>query len=200
MIKVTVCLTSCGRFDLLRQTVDSFERLNTHPIAERLIYEDSGQPIPDGLLPEGWRVVGNEKIGQYAAIDRLYAEVKTPYIFHLEDDWDFYRSGFIEASMPFLEDPKCVTVWLRERNDTNGHPVEGDRLILNHAKRWHGFTLNPGLRRLKDYHAVAPFGGRDEASIGLIYKERGYYAAITPQGYVRHTGCKRSVYKRQWSS
>lgn len=197
---ITVCLTSCGRFDLLKRTIDTFEIFNTYPIAERLIYEDSGQPIPEGILPNGWCVIGNEKVGQYAAIDRLYNAVRTPHIFHLEDDWEFFRPGFIEASMPFLDDPDCLTVWLRDRNDTNGHPVVGDRMILDHAGKWHGFTLNPGLRRTKDYGYVAPFEGKDEASIGALYKGLGFYAAITKEGHVRHIGDKRSLYGHRWSS
>jgi hypothetical protein len=37
------------------------------------------------------------------SIDRAYADVTTPFIFHCEDDWRFFRSGFIEESLLLLE-------------------------------------------------------------------------------------------------
>lgn len=56
-----------------------------------------------------------KNLGQIKSIDLAYQEVKTDYIFHCEDDWLFYRSGFIEDSMTILEsDQSILTVWLRD--------------------------------------------------------------------------------------
>lgn len=41
MKDVTLVITSCGRFDLLEKTLDSFFKFNKHPIAEIIITEDS---------------------------------------------------------------------------------------------------------------------------------------------------------------
>ena len=46
---VTCILTSCGRFDLLKITLDSFLKYNTYDIADFFIYEDSGLPLPQGF-------------------------------------------------------------------------------------------------------------------------------------------------------
>src|ERR1035441_5909366 len=104
--EITLVLTSCGRYDLLSQTLESFYKFNTYSIKEVIIVED-------------WN-----REGQIKSIDKAYARVKTPYIFACEDDWCFYKSGFIEKSLEILEKyPKILQVWLREHNDTNGHPI-----------------------------------------------------------------------------
>ena len=41
----TLVVTSCGRFDLLRRTLESFDRYNTAPIREVFITEDSGDSV-----------------------------------------------------------------------------------------------------------------------------------------------------------
>jgi len=41
MEDVTAVITSCGRFDLLEETLDSFFEFNTYPIKKIIITEDS---------------------------------------------------------------------------------------------------------------------------------------------------------------
>ena len=41
MKDVSLVVTSCGRFDLLERTLDSFFKYNTYPIKEVIITEDS---------------------------------------------------------------------------------------------------------------------------------------------------------------
>ena len=97
--------------------------------------------------------------GQVKLIDQAYAQVDTPYIFHLEDDWEFHRPGFMEKSRAFLEaDPKILLVWLRAWNDTSGHP-------LSHAApdHSHGQTGIRLLRLLERLHVQA----RPAAAVGL---------------------------------
>lgn len=207
--EVTLVVTSCDRFDLLRRTLDTFFTHNTYPLRGLILTEDSDKEVPEWvtsyhaetlvLAPGDWQ-------GQVASIDRAYAMVDTPYVFHLEDDWEFYRPGFIEASMEVLEaEPQCVNVWLRDRRDTGKHPIHGDRMATDwHG--WHGFTWNPTLKRMADYEAVGTYSEvvaacqdplpddkpyLKEAVVGTEYWRRGFYAKITPQGYVRHIGWDR---------
>jgi hypothetical protein len=68
---------------------------------------------------------------------------------------------------------------------------------------WHGFSFNPGLRRLADYQRIAPFGAfapfnpqapwQSEADIGRVYQRLGMWAAILPEGYVKHIGDGRGI-------
>tara|TARA_B100000795_G_C22449033_1_gene304905 strand:+ start:89 stop:466 length:378 start_codon:yes stop_codon:yes gene_type:complete len=70
-------------------------------------------------------IFNDNNIGQIASIDKAYSFVETPYIFHLEDDWEFYNSGFIEESLNILNiDRNILMVSIRAHNDMNGHPIE----------------------------------------------------------------------------
>ena len=40
--EITLMVTSCGRFDLLKRTLETFDRFNTAPIREVFITEDAG--------------------------------------------------------------------------------------------------------------------------------------------------------------
>lgn len=215
---VSVVLTSCGRPVELQQTLDSFFKHNTYPISKFIIVEDSGKPDLFTFLEKyPVEVIFNpENIGQVKSIINAYSQVDTPYVFHCEDDWKFYRSGFIEQSLEILEsDSKILQVWIRSTQDTNGHPMEqgfkrtpsGLRyrmLILNHMKRWHGFSFNPGLRRMADYvpyNKITSFEGKGnsgaEQEIGEYYYKKGFRAAIIiGDGFVKHTGWANSTRSR----
>lgn len=213
---VTVVLTACGRPDLLDKTLESFLRFNTHRITEYLITEDSGTPDINAplkrkyaQLPITW-IDTVPRRGQLACIDDAYSRVTTPYIFHCEDDWEFYRPGFIEKSKAILHDrPGILQVWLRAEWDTNGHPLEDDiyktpcgdevvefrRLAYNYGPLWHGFSFNPGLRRLQDYRILGTYKPyRSESGISCAYKTKLYSAVLLcGEGYVRHIGDGRHV-------
>ena len=125
-LDTTVVVTSCNRHDLLARTLQSFFDHNTdRSIARVIVVEDGDADPTDICRPYGAEAIrSGQRIGQIRAIDLAYAHVQTPYIFHLEDDWEFYRSGFIEKSRAHLEaDPFALLVWLRAWNDTNGHPL-----------------------------------------------------------------------------
>lgn len=210
--EVTVCLTACGRPDLLERTLISFFKFNTYPISLFIVYEDSGTNCNKDIELKysniRW-VQRGQRVGQITAIDTMYQQVETPYIFHLEEDWEFYREGFIEDSMAVMEKESMISmVWLREKEDTNEHPIiwqeEYGIMKTNHNGLWGGFCFNPGLRRLSDYKRFGAYGNYTqfnrkkpwlaEAAISKLYSAAGYRAAILKQGYVRHIGDNRHVF------
>lgn len=205
---ITLVVTSCGRFDLLKRTLDSFDRFNTAPIREVLITEDSGEAAVHGAVPEHWRAhtrvfVNRPKLGQLASIDLAYAEIQTGYIFHCEDDWAFYRPGFIEESRLLLEnDPQALQVWLRSyAHDLAVHSPYvflGERLLVqgipayqlgSRKEDWQGFSFNPGLRRLVDYRRHAPYAQYSgEKELSRLYAQEQRHALILENDAVLHTG------------
>ena len=212
----TVILTSCGRHDLLERTLRSFRQFNTYNGIARFLVVEDGQGNPQEICKrygaELFRI--GYRIGQIQAIDLAYAEVQTPYMFHLEDDWEFYRSGFIERSKAILDvDPSTLLVWLRAWNDTNTHPLsfrsesnDFGVLAQGHEEVWHGFTFNPALRRLADYKRLGSFSshkweagpwvgaGAHEVAASQFYHQLGYRAVILDcEGYVRHIGWERHM-------
>ena len=218
--ETTVTITSCDRFDLLAQTVESLIRCwDYEPPKAVIINEDSGLEIPASIIrlfekwPNTELLITEGDHNQIAAIDRMYRLVKTPYVMAVECDWLFDRPGFIQPSLDILEsDPKIVTVWLRYPNERNRHPVQGmnktpngtryQKFQVGYRRVWHGFTFSPGLRRLEDYKLIAPFSSYHlgnsldtEAAIGRIYLEKGFRAATLLQGYCRHLGYKRGLPK-----
>lgn len=216
---ISLVLTSCNRFDLLERTLDSFFKFNSYPIAQYIIIEDSHnrekiEKVLSKFPDINFTLICNEpQLGQMKSIDKAYSAVTSDYIFHCEDDWEFYRSGFIEDSLNVLKsNDKIITVWLREQDDTNEHPVEPEihscdneldtpyqLMKCNHKRRensrlWHGFTFNPGLRRLKDYQMLSPIGDiGGELEMSELYYKHGFKAAIFPQGYVKHIGDHRGI-------
>lgn len=218
MVDITLAITSCGRMDLLEKTLISFFRYNTYPIKKTIIVDDSGgefdaERIGKVIPGDVEFIINDHNIGQIKSIDKLYSKVGTKYIFHCEDDWEFYAPGFIEESLAILQyNPKIFTVWLRSHNDTNGHPltdlteinsVEPHKLMIrNYRGVWSGFTFNPGLRRLEDYLIVSPYVDQEillpmknkniisEVDLSIKFDQMGFRSAISNRvdGYVRHIG------------
>jgi hypothetical protein len=217
---VTAVVTSCGRHDLLVRTLDSFFEVNSCPIARMIVVEDGDRELDLAARrrfsnrPIDWINTGG-RVGQIQAIDHAYSRVRTPYIFHIEDDYRFLKPGFIERSLSILEaEPLCLQVWIR------GEPGEEDLLAEPHASSgtpwrriaphrgvWHGFSFNPGLRRLRDYRLIGSYaanvdaalgrGGLAEAQLSELYGSVGFFAAALwtngGEAYAKHLGRGRHV-------
>lgn len=206
----TVVITSCGRFDLLNQTLDSLiDKLHPRP-ESILIVEDSADPAVHEVASQfpGVRVLLNTRqIGQLASIDRAYKEVETEYVFHCEDDWDFFRDGFIEPSFALLEAfPDISMVGLRSRDELNPltrnaetEYAEKDAIPFFRLKaEWHpemfGYSFNPGLRRIVDYRRIAPLAQfADERAISYCFKRLGFTIAYLETAAVTHAGAGRHL-------
>ena len=220
---ITICLTSCSRWDLLEKTIKSLVQFWDGPKPEKLlIYEDQNLTEDQFNLMsdfvESW--IGDfcpveidyGKVGQIEAIDRLYDQVTTPYIFHQEDDFQFFNTGFVQKSLSILEEkPNIMQVWIRAPNDRNRHPCHGVAqkttdgtkyhvLKTGYMGKWHGFSFNPGLRRLSDYQKLFPNGFASEIPwnpknpleseilVGRKFFKNGFRAATLLDGYCRHIG------------
>ena len=206
--EITLMVTSCGRFDLLKRTLETFDRFNTAPIRRVFITEDSGDEQVRDCIPAHWRehtefIFNNPKLGQMRSVDAAYQRVETSWIFHCEDDWEFYRPGFVEDSMTVLQArPEILQIWLRSYNhDLRVHSpyihlgaraiVDGVACypLISDKPEWQGFSLNPGLRRLEDYRLCAPFAGHGgEKALSQRYSQLNRDALILEADAVMHTG------------
>ncbi|WP_422409949.1 MULTISPECIES: glycosyltransferase [unclassified Endozoicomonas] len=210
---VTVVITSCGRFSHLKETIKSFLDTNTYPIKRLIVIEDSGSDkitnyIPEEIKPYTDIIINKKKLGQIKSIDKAYSKVDTEYIFHCEDDWRFYRPGYIEDSLQILESNSHVLqVWLRSfYHDISIHSPyhslgERESIGQNHfyrinsdKKEWQGFSFNPGLRRVSDYRAITAYDNfPSEKALSIHYAAKGYYAVILENDAVLHTGFGQHV-------
>jgi hypothetical protein len=110
--QLTVVLTSCGRFDLLKETVASFLK---HFDTDRIVIaEDSGDVAGAAQFaracPQADMRVNAPKLGQMRSIDSLYASLATPFVLHLEDDWKFERGVDLGKVVAFLKARPDVSV------------------------------------------------------------------------------------------
>jgi len=212
---VSFVLTSCGRFDLLQETLASFLEHNTWPIAQYIIVEDSGSgevadvvqryPIDVELI------VNATPKGQMGSLDAAYGRVRHPLIFHCEDDWRFLRPGLIEDSMVVLDAHPEVTMVsairrgvLEDMDEVVGAcPVRREddvafRIIPPDAHElWFGYSFNPGLRRTADYRALGAFANLGhESDLSLYFKRRGRSMAVLEEAAYTHIGEGRHVEDR----
>lgn len=193
MKKVTVTITACDRLDLLDRTLRSFVQFNTYPIEKFLIRDDSGledvyyktiEFLSD--LHLSFKMLERGQVGQPASIDRMLDEVETDYVFHLEDDWEFYRPHFIEDCFAVI-DENTAQVWVRSHEDGVAAKV-GDEIERNGVKanivENHNFSFNPHLRRASDMR----FTGKNETILSEWVRENGLETLWLKKGYCRHLG------------
>jgi hypothetical protein len=200
---VTLFITSCGRPHLLKPTLESFMKFNTYPIKEAIICEDSGNKnsidFVKDILNFPCRIIYNEKrIGQMRSIENGVKYITTPYVFHCEDDWEFYAPGFIEISMRILqENDKISQVLLRSYNEYINRyhfkilPLDNlcSKIVLNDFKNIYSF--NPSLKKTNIQLLNIPYQDwDDEYTIQSKINDLGLFAVVTKNitGYVRHIG------------
>jgi len=197
-IPITVTITTCARLDLLKRTLDSFFKYNTYPIAEFLMTDDSGnsaiaKELYD-LYGDKFKIFHNNHIGLSKSLDILFTNASNEYIFHLEDDWEFDRPGFIEDSLSIMKDKTINQVWVRHSWDTPHKCNEDGSLPI--WQEWNGYSWNPGLRYKSDYLKMFPNGLQEfgEEFDCMQHSKKFNYKVVSSLntscyhiGYNRHT-------------
>jgi hypothetical protein len=204
--QVTLFITSCGREALLRKTIESFLKFNTYKnITNVVICEDSGvygcmEHIRVLFVDVSCNIIYNSKrIGQMRSIENGVKYINTPYVFHCEDDWEFYEYGFIEESFNILNsDPKISQVLLRDYSEYlyryKMSIINIDNSLCKRIKTREGidiYSFNPSLKRTEIQMLNIPYNDwDDEYTIQTKINTLGYYAVVAnkPSGYVNHIG------------
>ena len=210
---ITVVITSFDRFDLLQKTVKSFT--SHYPNNRIIIIDDSGNKIMQQLIRKYYSeydlILNKQNIGLVESIDIAYSEVKTPYIWHSEDDFDYTRAGFIEKCIKVMEcDDTICRVGIRGTSHIGmlhpEHLLADDvqyKLSMNVHNLWHGFGFQCGLIRKSAYDKIKPYTQYStpdqfitirECLIGQAYFDNGFKAVSLTEDYCKHLGGKRSTY------
>ncbi len=160
--------------------------------------------------PPIFAVVNDPPIGQIASIDNLYNFVDTDWVFHCEDDWEFFRTGFIEESFTLLmENERLSMVALRDQSEY-GMTVFGPEQVSATGIRYcvaddrprsqnHmcGLHFNPGLRRMSDYRMIGPYAKLAsvprEVTVSEAYRDKGLRVGLLREAAVAHIGDGRHV-------
>lgn len=206
---VTTVLTSCGRWDFLTVSLDTF--LAHHTPGRFILVEDSAdrefaERIRD-RYPQIEVVLNDPRLGQHKAIDRVYAMIDTPYILHLEDDWHFLGEMDIDHGIRVLEsDPSSITAvcfarftGLKKRQRIFGKKVTHDGRPYMHMgnshREWHGFSFYPSVLRKDLWAEHGPYAKyQNERAISKHMKAMGKEMVYQLPGVGVHVGSGKSVY------
>lgn len=208
---VTFCVTMGKRPDLLRQTLDSLrDLLPSMPTLGINDFRDSEtSDVFRAMCPHGTLIDPGRKLGHHAAVDALYSQVATPYIFHCEDDWSFADGNFLASSIALLKsEPLISSVCLRHLSDMS--PQERSAAILRAPKvgqdyarldaahsQWYGYTFNPHIGRLALWQETGGFSQfRKERHISRHLRhlrQQGRFVAYAVPGICAHIGEDNSV-------
>ena len=205
---VTITITSCGRLDLLARSIDSFRQFNTG--GRYIISEDSADPAIVDLVRTSYPgmsvLSGPERVGLMRSIDRLYGAVDTPYILHLEDDFEFDGPVDAAAAIALLnarDDVANVSfisfeTRLKEKWRLKSDPLSfADRQFCLMRPDAHpeffGWSSGPGLMRTDLYKAYAPFGRMLHDQMSALIKRDGRREAFMLPGVAYHIGKGRNV-------
>ena len=207
---VTLVITSCNRIDLLERTLRSM-RPWIDELPHRILVEDSAADpeLFDRLRDAGFRIIVNGRnLGQLPSIDLAYAECRTEFILHCEDDWEWTRRPNIEAARHLLRhgidgEGEFSLVCFREVTGTGACDrslfrdvvVRGSAFRYSFAQRnkWSYFSFNPGMIRREFYLRHGPWRRfTNERAIARAMRRKGHCIAREIPGNVRHIGKGRS--------
>ena len=123
-VEITLAITTCKRFSLFEQTVNSF--LNCCADIDRIdrwICVDDGSSEAE-LFQMKQRypffefiVKTREEKGHAHSMNSLLGAIKSPFWLHLEDDWHFViRDRYVEKALAILDDDPTIGEVLFNRN------------------------------------------------------------------------------------
>ena len=225
--KVTLTMTTSKRYNLFAETINSFFEncLDTDLIQEIILIDDCSsrydfdkmkQLLQD--IPIQIRILVKQIPGHVESLNILFSQVKTDYIFHLEDDWKFtIKDNFIRDALQIIlndaDEVKIVIMrnWIKQGAKQNNihetmegikyyiHDYNYQPFIKGEINTYPGYSLNPSLQHIKDireniglFRNVKLF----ELDFALRYCNigRGYKVALTDQDYCQHIGGNVNAY------
>lgn len=211
--KITTCITMGLRPDLLQETFESLSpELQSLPIVAINDFGDTEtNDMFHSLWPNGTLIDKGGRIGHTKAIDAIYEHVKTPYVFHIEDDWGFTNCDFVQPAIDVLDaDSDVSMVCLRALADFKLKPEKAEQVmdetvaghLINRMDNidpdWHGYTFNPHISRLSLWKEIGGFSQfRGEKKVSIHFRQMGKHVAYLQPGYCGHIGGGASARRRK---
>ena len=206
----TLCLTIGKRPELLRQTLDSliskieFE----HVIAINDFNDEETNTVFRELCPQGQLINLGIQVGHHAAVDYMYSQVKTKYIFHCEDDWFFEHTPDIESYKAYLNQYRRMTcICLRKWSDFHFDEKQIAQLKFEDSdfirtvhmdhmhEQWHGYSFNPHFAQKDLWQSFS--GGfskfKKERHISRYLRSKNRKMIYLAEGLCHHIGQHDSI-------
>jgi GT2 family glycosyltransferase len=209
--KFTAIMTSCGRFDLLEDTLHSF--LTYFEIQKIIVAEDSGLTDQAMALarkfPNVEMCVNSPRLGQAGSIDKAYGRVATPFIIHLEDDWHFGGwCDFNKLADYLVAHNDLSGIWIAhrefapryERRASYGQfdGIHYRSFPLDAHPEWFSYSFTPALIRTQFWKTHGPYDRyKTEGDLSLALKNKGFRVAQFMPSLAYHTGVNRSLWRKK---
>jgi GR25 family glycosyltransferase involved in LPS biosynthesis len=196
---ITVTMTSCKRFSLFQKTVNSFLNccLDKHMINKWIVIDDNSDKKDRKMMKKLYPFISfvlkkPEDKGHPRSMNILQTKVKTPYYFHIEDDWCFFRKEkfFTDCMNVLEEDPKLGQCLLNigYSEDENFYDSVGPILKQTKTMRYYvhqfltGKELDEFSAKTRGHHCL--YWPHYSLRVGLnrtkIWEELGLYNEKSP--------------------
>lgn len=204
---ITVVLTSCGRKDVLLQTLAGFHKY--YKPARFIVIEDKAdkdiERAVKAAFPNIEMVLNSPQLGQMASIDKAYSMVTSKYIFHMEDDREPSGYNNIADCLALLDKNECLSgICLNNMVDVPqkywkyDELKEGDTTFyymqVKAHPEWFGYSFNPSLLKREIWLQHQPFKGFvTEENLSLKMKVLNKSVAYVIPGFFQHIGYNMHV-------
>ena len=196
-MKIASLVLSCGRWDLLSKSLNSFKEAMPHP-TDLIIFDDNFS-----------------KLGQARALDKLISlglSTDADFFMLLEDDWVFERDpNWFYFSQRILEMcPEVMLIGLSLSDGLRPYMPQGELCKIpirwhypwrldEHHGYWNGWISSPRLMRRSDLEALPKFSNfiAEEKYDQLVWKplyDQGKRSIWLDHQYVQHIGGGRSLF------
>jgi GR25 family glycosyltransferase involved in LPS biosynthesis/GT2 family glycosyltransferase len=219
---ITVTMTTCKRFDLFCSTVNSFLQccIDTDNIRDWIVVDDNSSESDILQMVEMYpfiRIVTKtpEERGHARSMNIIRENVNTDYIFHLEDDWTFFREftlssltrvfnetgyencGQVLLNRGYAERGQCRDIYTDKPVRVGAISVckhiytDNPPLGVKNCCYWPHYSLRVGVTRRSVFDKIGAFSETDshfEREYANRYVDAGFFTVFTDGIYCYHSG------------
>jgi hypothetical protein len=203
MNNTTLTLITCKRIDYFEKTLRSFVEncQDLHLISEIICIDDNSdfsevekiKELITKLLPNRPLLLAHKYLnkGQRYSMNFLWKNINTKYAFHLEDDWNFIRSGnFISDGLKILDKYQDIKQFLLVSGAENSKQITIDNnemyTVLDwraDGHWWPNFSFRPGLYDIETMKKEIGFFEESNDSVEIAYAHK--YAEKYKTAYMK---------------
>jgi len=157
---ITITMTTCKRFDVFYRTVCSFINCCsdiTKFVKEWIVVDDNSSETDKKLMVEKFPFIkfifkDISQKGHPQSMNIILQNISTDYIFHLEDDWLFFKiDNYLTKCLNAFDYNNNVGQCLLNLNyaeNLNCYNIKGGEVILNNSNRYfkHTYYKNQELQ------------------------------------------------------
>jgi len=224
--EVTLTITTSKRFNLFKKSIMSFyDRCKDWDLIKNIIIVDDASSKTDienmkqllSGIKKDILFICKDNPDHVQSLNILFDKVKTDYVFHLEDDWNFIQHGnFIREGFEIMADnDKIKTVimrnWIKQGNkdfhrcktktglEYHIHHYNFKKHIPGELNTYPGYSLNPSLQNMKHIKDIIGKFTRTinfELQFALRYCNigTGFLTAMMANDYCEHIGTNINAY------